>query len=312
MLLGQKAMYAAFDRRHGFVGAGIGCAEQLVILDGLNGLLFTMKGFGEVEADERPWQFGHLMETLKEHHGEQPLPAELNLFLREWQDHERLWELERGKAPKPRPDYATLKKSLTRAGAMAWARNATSGEFALAAEDLLRETDEERIICYLRMFRKHTFPATMDRLLEFANRKNHDVARAALVALGNVVDQRVRDLALWLISERRWIDFAVGLLVQNGDGHDYRILEELLADTSLDTSVYHGLGIDIRDFVKSHRSGQAERALLLLYENGPCTLCRHGAVEELITIDRLPAGIRDECAFDAYSETRKLVVPHEP
>jgi hypothetical protein len=75
----------------------------------------------------------------------------------------------------------------------------------------------------------------------------------------------------------------------------------------IDPYIYHCMGIDVRRFVEAHRSEEAERSLLLLYENGPCSLCRHGAVEELIAIDRLPAWIREECQYDAYSETRKLV-----
>jgi hypothetical protein len=75
----------------------------------------------------------------------------------------------------------------------------------------------------------------------------------------------------------------------------------------IDPYIYHCMGIDVRHFVEAHRSEEAERSLLLLYENGPCSLCRHGAVEELIAIDRLPAWIREECQYDAYSETRKLV-----
>ena len=44
-------MYSAFER-HGFTTAGRPCAEQLVILDGLGGLLSVAKSFHEVEADE--------------------------------------------------------------------------------------------------------------------------------------------------------------------------------------------------------------------------------------------------------------------
>ena len=155
-----------------------------------------------------------------------------------------------------------------------------------------------------------TFPKAIDRLLEFAKGNNENVARAAHVALRNVVDQRVRELALALISERRWIDFAVGLLIQNGDDHDYHILVELLADTSHTTDVYHGLGMNVRNFVKAHRSDEAERSLLLLYENGPCSLCRYDAVAELIAMDRLPAGLGEECIYDADPGTRKLVKRH--
>ena len=84
----KQAMYTAFHR-HGFDAAGLTCAEQLVILDGLRGLLFAMKSFREVEPDERPWQFGYLIEVLKKHHGEQTLPSELDRFVKEWQEQER-------------------------------------------------------------------------------------------------------------------------------------------------------------------------------------------------------------------------------
>lgn len=64
----RTAMYSAFER-YGFTGAVVFCAEQLVILDGLRGLLSVAKSFHEVEADERPWKFGALIEVVEKHHG---------------------------------------------------------------------------------------------------------------------------------------------------------------------------------------------------------------------------------------------------
>ena len=298
-------MYTAFDRC-GFANAGICCAEELVRLDGLDGLLFVAKSFGDVEADERPWQFSNLVEALEKRDGKQAFPPELDRFSREWRDQEDHWERERQKPPKPRQNYETLKLSLTRAGAMAWARTATPDELALAAEDVRIETDEDRLVAYLRMFRRHVFPQPIDRLLDLARAENDDIARAALVALSNVVDTRVRALGLDLITGLKWRGFAVGLLTRNEERSDYRVLEGLLTE-AIDPYIYHCMGIDVRRFVEAHRSEEAELSLLLLYENGPCSLCRHGAVEELIAIDRLPAWIREECQYDAYSETRKLV-----
>ncbi|MEO8131990.1 MAG: hypothetical protein ABI822_33150, partial [Bryobacteraceae bacterium] len=210
------------------------------------------------------------------------------------------------KPVKPRQNYETLKLSLTRAAAMAWAQTATPDELALAAEDLRFETDEDRLLAYLRMFRRHVFPQPIDRLLDLARAENNDIARAALVALSNVVDTRVRALGLDLITGLKGRSFAVGLLTRNAELGDYRVLEGLLSET-IDPDIYHNIGIDVRRFIKAHRSQEAERSLLLLYENGPCSVCRHGAVEELIAIDRLPDWIREECHYDAYSETRKLV-----
>jgi hypothetical protein len=301
----KRAMYTAFDRC-GFASAGICCAEELVRLDGLDGLLFVAKSFGDIEADERPWQFGNLVDALKERDCKQAFPPELDRFAREWRNQEEHWERERQKPLQPRQDYETLKLSLTRAGAMAWARTATPDELALVAEDLRIETDEDRLVAYLRMFRRHVFPQPIDFLLDLARAENDDIARAALVALSNVVDSRVRALGLDLITGLKWRGFAVGLLTRNAERSDYRVLEGLLGE-AIDPYIYHCMGIDVRRFVEAHRSEEAERSLLLLYENGPCSLCRHGAVEELIAIDRLPAWIREECQYDAYSETRKLV-----
>jgi hypothetical protein len=64
----------------------------------------------------------------------------------------------------------------------------------------------------------------------------------------------------------------------------------------------------VRQFIEAHRSEEAERSLLLLYENGPCSMCRHGTVEELIAINRLPHWMMEECRYDADGDTRKLAM----
>lgn len=302
----KRVMYAAFER-HGFVEAGLGSAEQLVVLDGVNGLLFAAKSFGDVEADERPWQFGHLIEALKEHHGEQMLPPELKPYFQEWQNQEKLWESARQKGPEPRPDYATLKRSMTRVSPIGWARSASSDELALVVDDFLVETDEKRIVWLLRAFRFRAFPGPLDRLLALAKGENDKIARAALTALSNITDERVRELGLSFIQQRLRLDFAAGLLIKNSAPGDLRLLENLLADPH-DADVYHHLGIDVRNFIGANRSEEAERSLLLLYEHGPCSTCRHGAIEELIAINRLPDWMIEECRYDADGDTRKLAM----
>ncbi len=175
----------------------------------------------------------------------------------------------------------------------------------MAAADLLAETDDERLVAYLRMFRLRPFPRAIDRLLELARSENDRVAVGALVALSKIQDERVRALGLDLMAEAK-CGYAVDLLTHNSQDGDYRIIERLLQKRS-EADDYHRLGQGVRGFVEAHRSVEAERPLLLLYENGPCALCRHGVVEELIAINRFPDWMRDECQYDAYSETRKLV-----
>jgi hypothetical protein len=297
----RRAMYAAFEK-HGFVGAGLGSADQLVILDGTSGLLFAMRRFGEEEERDRPWQFRHLIETLEKHHGHQPLPSELDRFVRELNDFEKPAQ----KSPKLRMSYDALKQSLTRANAMIWSHDASPGELALAADDLLTESDDKRLAAYLNIFRKHVFPGPLDRLIDMARSSHDAVARGAVAALSKIRDQRVRDLGLQLIAGRNRLELAVELLIQNAEPGDYRIFEELLAE-SHEPYVYHGMSFDIRDYITAHRSEDAERSLLLLYENGPCSTCRRGVVEELMAINHLPGWMREECQYDAYSKTRSLV-----
>ena len=297
----KQSMYSAFGR----TGFGLTAADELVRLDGLAGLLFVARSFGSEDAEERPWQFRHLLETLEKYHGKQTLPAELENFWRELREYEELCERERQKGPEPRPDYETVKHSLPRF-AWAWARNASIQELEMAADDLLAETDQERLVGYLRMFRERPFPRAIDRLLELARSEDDRIAVGSLVALSKIQDARVRALGLGLMTEAGGCGYAVDLLTHNSRDGDYHIIECLL-EKRIEPDEYHRLGQGVRTFVEAHRSEEAERPLLLLYENGPCSLCRHGAIEELISINRFPDWMREECQYDAYSETRKLV-----
>src|SRR5260370_37040162 len=87
----KQGMYAEFVRD----GFGLTAADELVRLDGLPGLVFVAKSFGAEDPEERPWQFGHLLETLEKHHGKQSLPAELDTFLHERREYEALCERQR-------------------------------------------------------------------------------------------------------------------------------------------------------------------------------------------------------------------------
>ncbi len=69
----KPAMYRCFER-WGYAEAGLSCAEVLVQLDGLDALLTVMKTFDREPAQDRPWQFGHLLETLGKRDGQFALP----------------------------------------------------------------------------------------------------------------------------------------------------------------------------------------------------------------------------------------------
>lgn len=300
----KRAMNEAFER-HGFSRIGAFGAEELVRLDGAAGLVLVCRSFHEVDADDRPWRFKGLIETLEQRDGKTSVPAEVEHYYQEWQEYEQICERERNKGSRPRLEYSAIKEALDREG-MPWARTASDQEMEMAADDLLAEADKKRLVQYLRLFRLRPFPRPIDRLLELAEDQDKYVARGALTILEKVKDPRVRALGLQLADDIERREYAVGLLVQNSEPGDYRIIERLLSET-VDPDVYHGLEFDVRHFVDANRSEEAEQSLLLLYENGPCSLCRNAVIDELIAMKRFPNWMREECQYDAYSETRLLV-----
>jgi len=75
----------------------------------------------------------------------------------------------------------------------------------------------------------------------------------------------------------------------------------------MDVEDLHHFGMGLRKMLEAHCPIEAEQCLLLLYENGPCSLCRSAFVKHLIALQRLPDWMRNECRFDAETEIRKLV-----
>lgn len=84
------------------------------------------------------------------------------------------------------------------------------------------------------------------------------------------------------------------------------MIEALLREP-MDVDDLHHFGMGVRHLLEVHCPKEAEHSLLLLYENGPCSLCRGEFVEHLIALQRLPDWMRSECRFDASTEIRKLV-----
>lgn len=229
---------------------------------------------------------------LEKHHGEQALPVELDGFVQEWREYEALCESERQKAPAARPGYEETKRKILEkgrsAGMIYWSKSATDEELAKLAQDILSETDCDRLYGFLRMFQLRAFPGPLDKLIELARGTDEGVSRAAMMALSHSSHPAIRALALDVANKSGRGEFAVKMLIRNGEADDCGLVEQCL-QAELDADDYHGLGFAVRHFVEAHRKDRAERSLLLLYENGPCALCRHAAIKELIAIQRASA-----------------------
>lgn len=315
----KQAMYDALVNA-GFEEAGCYYSE-LIKLDGLPALLFVAEHFPATTPDSSVWQVGSLISYLQERDGEGVADEAIR---RASEDSPRLAQMlekggvhRRGSEPRrkdqKRPDYPTLKRMIAESATTAlplvhagWGRAASAEELEAATADLLTETDEKRLLAYLSIFRGRRFPGPTARLLELAQGDNVRLARQAVAVVSQINDPEIRSLGLRFLNMPGKKGDGADLLANNYQQEDFQLIAARLREP-METDELHHLEMGVRDLAKEHREPEAEQCLLLLYEKGPCSLCRRGIVEALITIDRFPEWMREECRWDAYADTRKLV-----
>lgn len=296
---------------------------DLIELDGLNALLLAA-GYlaGQAVSKEAVRNFHMWVGDLQERDGEQAtLQAlahageqhpEIVPLLESIRAYEEELEHDRGVRRAERlPDYPMMKQLIAQYGRNVrnlplWARKADTESLRQAAADLLAEQDTDRLIAYLRIFRKRDFPLPFDRLLELARNADEALVHAAVGVLERIRHPDVRELALELSRNPERYRYTMELLAHNYQEGDYALLECLL-ENPLDTDDYHELGLGARKFIEQNRTIQAERSLILLYENGPCSFCREFCVRSLLELGRLPEWMRAECRYDANPDIREMV-----
>ncbi|MBN9663175.1 MAG: HEAT repeat domain-containing protein [Acidobacteria bacterium] len=304
----KPAMYRCFER-WGYAETGLSCAEVLVRLDGLDALRAVMKTFEAEPAEDRPWQFGHLLEILRKRDGHYALPPELDRFTNEWRAHEAQLEVERDRPDPPRETWQAIRQTLSDrqfGRKVAWIRSASSEEVRHAADALTEESGHSQLLNLLRLFEWRDFPGSPAPLLALAGASDTTIARRALTALARLKGPEIRAAAMKAIAQPALRRGAIECLAANPETGDYRLLESLLRQ-DLNDEELHAVSIGARHYIEANPAPEAERTLLLLYENTPCSMCRYTPVKKLLELGRLPSSIREECCYDADEDTRTLV-----
>lgn len=318
----RRVMYDRFTRQA--VQQDTTGADDLITLDGLNGYLFVAEQWQRHPLPEEDhWEEAWLLKTVEKQIGQeetrqalgraaQEQPA-LAAYLAEVEEKRTRWHnWRREHKPAPVPSYDDLRtwiadaKQTTRWQKWrSWSRRLDEETLARLAHDLLTETDRGPLLKLLHLFRERPFPLPIDRLLTLARGRDEDLAEAAQWALGNLTDQRIRDLALELGTAETPPVATLRLLHNNFALSDYQRIERIVRE-DMDADEFHHLGIIVRDLIKDHLSPEAQPTLQELYDRGRCTLCRNHVVELLASLGPLPAWIRQECRYDADTQTRSL------
>ena len=331
----RQCLYAAFDRQAA-EGEDFRGAREFIALDGLRGFLFITGHYlrclqaGSVSDDDCDWEWW--LSELEERDGidathtalrplEDAIPGLAELLQQataERAENEQKRE-ERKKNPRSQiMAYAELKALIYKRGRttsrwtlITWGRHAAEVDLQQAAQDLITETDANCVFAYTWIFAKRAFPLNTapleySPLPALARSADVEQARGATLALGNLTHPAVRVLGLQLIADPTRAAEGIDLLKNNFMETDFALLETALQQPS-ENRTRHSIGMSVQDIAGAHLSSEVVPSLLLLYENGPCSLCRCACVELLLKLDALPASLRAECRYDADEGTRKLV-----
>lgn len=308
-----------FLARTDFETARFGCADALVRLDGLPALLHCVEHFRQDYA-EANWELGHLLHELRERDGE----ALANEALEDARctspalDHlltlvpyDGPWSTWRDQPS----DYRTLKADLD-AGERSlfpggWSFRASPEDLALAATDLLAETDDLRRRPYLHLFFRIPFPLDPEPLFPLLKSEHKRVRFAARRVFGQMCHPGVRQLALAAITDGAAADWAgLHLLRGSAEPGDSALFDPFIAAASAagEDAVVHWAYISILEIIENDRLPLDEGLpwLVRVYEETPCSTCRRRVVKYLMAVGRVPDWIAMEWPFDAAVDAVEL------
>lgn len=303
-----------FLARTDFETARFGCADALVKLDGLPALLHCVERF-PADLANAPYELDGLVFELRERDGEaaasEALAAargtsaalDLVLSLTDGDDEDDMPDRQ-SDAP---GDYRTIKAAFDDGRLtffpVGWWRSATDEDLALAAADLLAETEDMRRLRYLRVFGRVDFPLDPEPLFGLLKSPVRQVRVATANTLGRLRRPSVRALALAAVAggaSSEWL--GLRLLRSSAEPGDSALFGPFLAAATAaaaDGAVHWGYSY-ILQIINDDRLPLEEGLpwLVRVYKETPCSNCRHKAVAQLTALGRLPDWIAAEWPFD--------------
>ena len=319
----RDRLYAAFRRREH--GADLVAADQIVELDGADGLLFVAEHAGQWLLDDPEDWYDVPMAYFDHLHGEGAADrilcaaAEQNPAIRAYFDDE-LADRADASASGPRFDPQTWSADDVIAEIRGtdpaanrhrfryrwWGRQASEPELCQVAQAMFAEQDSRRVYLYLYVFQYCGLPELDPRLLMLAESEAEEVRWAAIRVLANHADPTVRQLAVERLRAGRTGDSELRLLRHNYQPGDWNWLRGAVQLPD-DRDDLHDVTMDLLDVFEAHEAPETGDALLAVYEHTPCSCCREQAVKALLGRTQLPDWVRDECRFDANEGIRQLV-----
>ncbi len=228
---------------------------------------------------------------------------------------ERAWET---KSQKKRTAYPETTEALLRAfdwkeesviRMSVWLKRSGNAEAArIFAERYINETDREKRIRLLELFRISPFPLPPEAVIKDAESGDERLCRAAMQTLYVTRHETVRRYARILAERGQNISDAAVLLAENYQPEDRELLVRLVKKipvTYEDAENWHGVYSSVRRLLERKGVRNAPTELLFhMYENTLCSCCREYIVAEMGRRRQMTEQLWQECLWDSSQEIR--------
>lgn len=308
----RKAIYRKFKDELGSPdGAGAG-SWQIVEMDGIKGFLIVAEFRGrQLLKDKEEWEDHTLFDYAQKRLPKKNLMVVLetnavkNKSVRAYLRAVKHSKMKAKNYKKKTLSYQQVKKLIASGGKipMFWGANASQKDFEAIARDFIKETNNKRIITYLRIFGKKRFPLDLRYLLDWKRYKTNKMKQWALMALSHFQNEEVRRIAVSYLKQRKMSSWAFEVFIKNFKEEDVPCIEKVLWQEN-DPDEFHGAAMPVIDICNAKKTKRPMRLLKLIYKRGYCAGCRWRVIRAMAKNKVLSKQIHKEALLDCYADTR--------
>ncbi|MBC7749736.1 MAG: hypothetical protein H7Z76_14385 [Methylotenera sp.] len=317
----KTALYNRFEKNtlEGYESCG---RQQLIEMDGLNGIFKVAQIVGEKILEENDSEDSYLVDSFQKRHKDVLVDAELakaskkDKFIKAYYNSilENKWNFSNRKKVQ-KFSYELIKEKIAsnkfRVISEDRANDLSIGDVEKLANELLEERNKKKQELYLRFFTKRRFPFDYHSLLKIAVGKSSSKTRLieySTAALKYFSGKDIRQLALNKLKSKKKPHLYLNLLVNNYKKGDYNLLSEIV-NRSDSHDFIHSIGFGYFDIYQVNKTKECLQPLEAIYNKMNCGLCRKKVIQLLFDNNVLSEKIRQEIKFDSNQEVRKLYKP---
>lgn len=299
--------------------------EELIRLDGAEGFILAVSQHGaELASREPDWFDRSLGDEGVEWLGEECVVEllstaaannrEVHRFQEAWEEQKKQWENREQVSHRERVGKYKVEEVITAAESTektsvrfrGWGMYASDIDIDAIFQRMIANRDVEALRRYLIVFSRRSLPVFDSRFLEFCNHSDENIRRRAAYAIANNCHPEVRQFALERLSQPGFQEFAIAMLAKNYELADESLVLDHLVLAENECELHSTL-MSLRNLIEEKTQAKCKQAVELVYDNTPCSSCRHSVVELLNEREELPESMQTECQFDVEIDTRQLV-----